>query len=308
MTKAIGNATERGTWQPPVGRCVARIGFVLVACWAGLCGCDNQGQGVSLFQPRVQDQETWSIRCIGLTGPRRFQLAEQYAEALRKVQGLRGELVQVVNAEEESIVYYGRYQRQPGEGDKPATYRPDQTDDLVRIRSLQSPDGQVRPFLLATLEPLATYETSNPEWDLNNADGYWSLQVAVFYNTGEFHARRTAAEQYCSELRKQGVEAYFHHGSANSVVCVGLFPREAVQEVQREDPLLGVVRPTIEYVDERLKKLQEEFPRNLQNGHELYSIEHDPRTGERQKIPQPSFLVRTPAGERIRQQEQGGEL
>lgn len=308
MANADRNAMQRAGHDRFGVRSPARLALVLVALCTGVCGCENQGQGVSLFPPRAQEQETWSIRCIGLTGPRRFQLAEQYADALRKVQGLRSELVQVVNTEEESVVYYGRYQREPGEGDKPATYRPDQTDDLVRIRSLQSPDGQVRPFLLATLEPLATYETGNPEWDLNNADGYWSLQVAVFYNTGEFHARRTAAEQYCRELRNQGVEAYFHHGSANSVVCVGLFPREAVQEVQREDPLLGVVRPTIEYVDERLRELQQKFPHNLQNGHEFYSIERDPRTGERRRIPQPSFLVRTPAGERVYQQEQGGRL
>jgi hypothetical protein len=140
----------------------------------------------------------------------------------------------------------------------------------------------------------------------NNAEGYWSLHVAVFYNTKDFHNRRWAAEEYCRYLREQGVEAYYHHAAAQSSVYVGVYPENAVVEVRREKPMAGRVELVNVIQDPDLQKAQKDFPISLHNGHKRYDITRVQDEGKlvRKRTPTPSFPVRTPRGQR--QYEQFG--
>ncbi len=260
-------------------------------------GCETPG-GVRPFGA-APEEDVWAIRCIGLQGPDRFQRAEGYATALKKVTGLKPELVQVVSEEDETTVFYGRYRRIDAGLTGSVRYEPDLRRDLETIRSLRFEARDVWPFMLATMDVLPTYHSSHPEWDLNNVDGYWSLHVAVFYNTDTMHSRRYATEEYCRILREQGEEAYFHHGPARSSVYIGAFPFEAVSEVQREDPLAGRMVKTVTVVEPRMKAAQERFPVSLENGYKMVSITRNRETGQvTNRDTTPSFPVIMPKAQR----------
>jgi hypothetical protein len=259
-----------------------------------LAGCATPGK---LGAPASNnDEEVWSIRCLTLHETNRFERATAYADALQRVKGLRPELVQVLTDEDGTAVFYGRYQREYGPEGATEHFKPDQLQDLRTIRelSVRTGGGDAWPFYLAELDVLPTYRSAHPEWNLAQAEGYWSLHVAVFYNTEQFRSRRSAAEEYCALLREKGEEAYFHHGTVNSSVYVGLYPEGAVAEVRREDPLAGRMTTTLKMVDPRLAAAQERFPTSVQNGHTIYEVTRDHGGQVTQRTPARSFPVVIP--------------
>jgi hypothetical protein len=246
------------------------------------------------------DEEVWAIRCLTLHAADRFDRANAYADALKRVPGLRPELVQVVTDEDGTAVFYGRYQREYGPDGATERFKPDQLTDLKTIRelSVRTGTGDAWPFYLAEMDVLPTYRSPHPEWNLAQAEGYWSLHVAVFYNTAQFRSRRSAAEEYCAMLREKGEEAYFHHGTVNSSVYVGLYPEGAVTEVRREDPLAGRMTTTLKVADPRMSAAQERFPTSLQNGHTIYEVTRNRDGQVTQRSPAPSFPVVVPKANR----------
>ena len=284
------------------GRLVPIVEFALLCvalqAWTG---CELPGSRPGPSGESVDD-EVWTIRCITLTTPDRFQRATAYADALKKVRGLKPELVQVVSDEDSSSVFYGRYSRQYGPTGKGERYRPDHLRDIELVRSLRLGEADVWPFMLASMDVLPTYRSTHPEWNLAEADGYWSLHVAVFYNTDTMHSRRSAAEEYCALLRQQGEEAYYHHGPVNSSVYIGAYPKEAVSEMRRENALTGVVNSGLRIVDPRLLDAQKRFPTSTENGHILYEIVRGADRKVKERIPTPSFAVVMPKAQRQLQQ------
>ena len=279
-------------------RALSGLALVLAA------GCQTPGTGPGGFTSggSSNEEDIWSIRCITLDGPQRFEQAEAYAKALKNVKRLKPDLVQVMTDEDGAHVFYGRYRRQYGGNQDVPQFRPDPRPDLdvVRALMLQANGQNTWPFILATLDVLPTYRSVHPEWNLENADGYWALHVAVFYNTEQMRTRRTAAEEYCKVLREQGEPAYFHHAAANSSVYVGTYPRGAVTNVREENPLSGTVTTKLRIVDPQMLAAQQRFPHSTQNGYEFYEIIRDPATGEvRDRIPTPSFPVITPKAQRL---------
>lgn len=264
--------------------------LALLVCGAGLLltatGCDSG----------AREREFWGVRCITLRGPERFRLAKDFAESLRRVDGLDAGQVYVIQEEDAGHVYYGRYERAWDAWSGERKFTPDPTNDLDLIQSL-SYDQVNRPFAGAALDPYPSEPIGNPEWDLAAAQGYWSLQVAAFYNTKNMQRRKYAAAEYCKVLRDQGVEAYYYHGKTVSSVCVGVFPKEALETVtQRTVGLDG--RPTTaslnQIKDPRLAELKERFPHNLENGHRMYEIRVNPTSGEKTRTPRPSVIVKLP--------------
>lgn len=262
-------------------------------------GCETPGRGGRAATSNP-DEEVWAIRCLTLRDPDQFDRANAYAAALKQVKALRADWVQVLSDEDGTAVFYGRYAREYGSEGATERFRPDHLKDIQTIRALsvQTGGGPAWPFYLADMDVLPSYRTPHPEWDLANAAGYWSLHVAVFYNTDQFRNRRSAAEEYCGLLRVQGEEAYFHHGAVNSSVYVGLFPESAVTDVRREEPLSGRADTTSRIVDPRMLAVQERFSTSLHNGHTLYDVTRD-RDGEvRGRTPVPSFPVVVPRAAR----------
>ncbi len=222
-----------------------------------------------------ENEDIWEIRCGAARGTERFRIANSYADALKKVKGLKADRVRVLEESGEATVYYGRYERRYkdlGAADA-FSYSPDPAKDmqLIRSLSLSVPDPRggeklVWPFALATLEASPVISTANAEWELTRAPGHWSLQVAVFYNTDRMTQRKFAAEEYCRILRQDGEEAYFYHGAVNSSVFVGAFPKAAIRTESRENPLTGLLEVKSRMVDAKLLALQKKFPHNLHNG------------------------------------------
>lgn len=281
-------------------RCVKAIGLAL-ACLAACQTAVGQGK-----KPATGDEdELYSIRCLSFTGPDHMQRARVAEKTLKAVQGLRADQVRVVSGDESSTLYYGTFRR-TGEIGKDS-YAPDPKREIELIRQLSTAsrdsNGAERidwPFKHATLEPLPTRGAGKPEWDLTGAKGYWAWHVAVFYNDGEFRQRKTAAEEYCKLLRQQGEEAYFHHGAVRSSVVIGLFPKAALQDVQRKNPLTGKVEFVNKIVDPKMQALAARYPDNLENGHRMFNIVRDPQTGQvKERNPSPSFAVKTPYAEQM---------
>lgn len=290
----------RRTRSEPGARWVARV---LVSACLAAAGCESPGPAGAAPGP----DDEYAIRCVTLDEYDHVPLADRVAETLRRVEGLRPELVRVLHAERESTVYYGRYSRvQRGARE---AFEPDPRGDLELIRRLSLParrgrDGQAYewPFLRATVESLPRPQSVHPQWDLERqTDGYWSWHVGVFYNEGEMRQRRAAAEEYCRILREQGEEAYFHHGAARSSVCIGLFPKEAIQNVEHVNPFTGEKSAVNRIVDPRMLALQQKYPMNLENGRPMHEIVRDPATGAvKERVPVPTFPVLTPLAERRR--------
>lgn len=281
---------------------IARVS--MFAAWLALllapAGCEN-GDRVS-FGAVPPEEDVYAIRCLGVSGPDHVEVSRRCEKLLRQVPELRPDLVKVVHDEEVSTVYYGRYRREYDEASGRESFQPDYRRDLELVRRLSVSSGEETglpryqwPFLHATIEPLPRAGSGRPEWDLSRAEGYYSWQIAVFYNEGRMRERRTAAEQYVQQLREQGVEAYYHHGPTRSSVCVGLFPKEAIQRIDSTDPLTGRVTARNQIVDPRMLELEKQFPHMLENGRVIHTIIRDPATGEiRERRPNPSFAVRLP--------------
>jgi len=270
-----------------------------------LAGCELPSGTTGMRAAADGNEDVWAIRCLAIGGANRFKLADSYANALRGVADLKPDLVQVFHEEGRSAVYYGRYRRSYDARSDTESFHPShQRDlDLIRHLSMNVPDPAaggrtVWPFQLATVETLPVGRGSHPDWLLSNASGYYSLQVAVFYNTEGMRRRKFAAEEYCKLLRGQGEKAYYHHGQVNSSVCIDAFPEEAIQTFQDQNPLTGLIHVTAKIVDERMLALQRRFPRNLHNGSTFYDISRDPRTGKKVRDPHTSFAVEIPRPER----------
>lgn len=269
----------------------------------GQFGGGSRGKMKPKPRPSAQEEDIWAIRCVTLKGRDRFKLAKNYAGALRRVKGIDAKLVQVLDDEKESSVYYGWYERVYDRGRKKEAFKPSPLKDLELVRSLsmmvekRGGSRPVWPFQRATMASLPSANRGNARWELSNAKGYYSLQVGVFYNSEGMRQRRYAAEEYCKLLREQGEEAYFDHGVVNSSVCIGAFPKAAIETHQETDPYTGIVQAKAKIVDPRMLELQRKFPHNLHNGARFYDVQQDPRTGEKVRVPHYSFAVEIPRDE-----------
>jgi hypothetical protein len=125
------------------------------------------------------------------------------------------------------VVAYGRYGA-PDAADAQA--------DLKRIQGIEL--DKKKPFEAAVLvpPPFSSLPGSIPEYDLSTVrqrrgkSALYTLQVAAYarmdgnpasqQDLAEF---RGAAEKAAVELRREGEEAFYHHGARMSVVTVGVF-------------------------------------------------------------------------------------
>ncbi|MCH8878553.1 MAG: hypothetical protein IID34_01565, partial [Planctomycetes bacterium] len=219
--------------------------------------CEREGGGgdwgARWFQPQG---EPWTIECLILRDPDRRASAETIADVLRRTAGIRSDDVRVGHQGDVSTVwystYYRRIDRRAGTREIPDALR----QDLTMIKELVDDHGR-RLLVGARMVPSPLPVEERPEWDLRNADGRYTLQVAAFFTAPEVSNHKMAAVQYVEQLRKEGYEAYYHLGEAKSVVTIGAFGSEAL--VNRGGHL---------GYSERVRALQREghFAYNLTNG------------------------------------------
>lgn len=176
--------------------------------------------------------EPWTIQCIQIETPQHEEHAEQVAETLKRTSGIKPELVHVNHKGSSSTVTYGQYLRTVDPRTAALRIPRNMKRDLKLIKELGDPQRGPM-FRAARIVPEADAPVGNPEYDLNNANGYYTLRVATFTNTPAGNDRREAAAAYAAELRKMGYEAYYRHGADISEVTVGSFGKNALNEVTR---------------------------------------------------------------------------
>lgn len=171
----------------------------------------------------------WTIQCMERQGPERMKYLEQIAETLRQTSGIREKDVYVMDHHDGfARLYYGTYHRRTdrktGKRDTPRKLK----KDLELIKQLGTGPGEYYfARALAVRKPMP--DVGNPAWALSNAKGTYTFQVAAFEPTDEFWEHKQAAADACERLREKGYEAYYHHGTACSMVTVGTFGPDAVQ-------------------------------------------------------------------------------
>ena len=78
-----------------------------------------------------------------------------------------------------------------------------------------------------------------PEWNLVNAQGKWSLQIAVYGDDPRSQTRPALVDPVSAKCGANGIKnAYFYHGATASSICIGTWPDSAVKQDQArpEDP------------------------------------------------------------------------
>lgn len=242
-------------------------------------GCASTAQGVSISSSSRGRGTPWTIRCTELRGPDHCQNVQQFADTLRRTDGIRSADVFYRSEEAESRLYYGKYYRRvdpkTGKHETPKQLRA----DLDLLRGLGDPSG-TRYFFGAMPVRMPQENVGNPEWDLSRKNATYSLQVAAFEPAGDFWEFKKGAAEYCEELRKRGYEAYYYHSDASSIVTVGLFGPEGIrtdsQGYAHYSPAVLAMQK-----DELLKY-------NRLNGRIYYVVQ------DGEKIPVASQLVKVP--------------
>jgi len=249
-----------------------------LACVA--CDTPQAGTAWDWGSRRGAGKQQWTILCLEATDPERQANVEALARGLRQRKELDGSAVQVEHDPHASRIYYGSYY---GSTDR-ATGRwhldPRCGRDVRYIRSLSLGEGM--PFLMAKPVPVATPRADPPEWDVHNAPGVYTLQICYCINKPGFPDRREGAVAIVRQLRSEGEQAYYYHGLAKSLVCVGSFDKSAVIE---DAP--GRLRYSQEVVN--LQNRREDFQFNTEWLQKVYRIDANGRRAAAK-----SFLVKIP--------------
>lgn len=236
---------------------------------------------------------------------------------------LRADLVQstkmpdwyLVQGDGQTTLYYGYYreideQVDPKEGTRAQ-------NDRRKVASLLAANGErlFNGVLLVALE--TTDPTAPAEWNLENATGAYTLEIAAFVDAAH---RKQDAVEVVKAARAQGYEAYYFHGPNASLVCIGAWPETSVREptevraanphevvvvapgtsaapermVSRDGKPVRVVAARFEVVDPTLLTAIKEFPTYSVNGYERRHKIKDKVTGKETSVAEPSVLKRIP--------------
>jgi hypothetical protein len=260
-----------------------RLFAITLTCFAlAAAGCNGAGGGTRYGpapEPGIkatEGEDSYSVLLATFNNPDgHAELAEFYRERLVNKLGWRDAFV--VNHAGRSEVFRGRFRSVDGA----RAY-------LRQAKAHRASDGS-QPFASAMIVPLPGEDIGPDEWNLRNSSATYSLTVATFYNVPEkgFTQRRRAAVEHCRDLREQGLEAFFYHGTTASHVMVGEFGRDAVSFFVRD----GVEQTQIN--DPGITRLQQRFPHMAVNGgKEVELIGTDPSGTKRVEVAKSSQLMR----------------
>jgi hypothetical protein len=210
-------------------------------------------QGVS-----VGDDEQYSIAVATFTGTGHEENARKTLAGLVVQYPSIGRNITVRKRSRGSALTYGKYS---GYED------PNAKSDLMMLRSIATPQGRslFNQLLLTKFRSVQPKQSLHPHdlWTIRREYPtivpIYTLEVAVWgdFDSGQLPRakRRMSAEQYASELRAKGYEAFYYHNddSELSSVTVGLFSYKAI------DAETGFYSPEVEAMLAR-------FPQRLMNG------------------------------------------
>jgi len=270
--------------------------------------------------PSIPKDAEWTILCATFSGPDHAFSARNARTHLINQTKMRDWYI--IHGQGQTTLYYGFYRSINDPKDAKESARAQ--NDRKTVAALTDPASGARLFPAVILTKLDTPDPSSPpQWDLTQAQGMYSLQIAVFKDSP---SRRAAAVDAVRAARAQGYEAYYYHGPTSSSVCIGAWPETAVREqndfnVKKMDnpaavPLvtagslptlaegqqyttpdgkpMNLVSAKYEILDPKLLAMMKQFPRHSVNGVDQ-PVVVDSRTGQRRlAAPHPSFLVKIP--------------
>ncbi|MDB5355610.1 MAG: hypothetical protein JWN24_2063 [Phycisphaerales bacterium] len=256
----------------------------------------------------------YTISCVAVKGPTHVQQAIAIKERL--VRETRMTAWHIIHAEQQSILCYGYYREYRDEQHDPQETARARADHR-RVSELNDGMGN-RYFTQCIFVPINEADPDAPsQWDLARTpgDAFWSVQVGAYQGSPE---RKQAAVDEVRGLRAKNIPAYYYHGETISSICIGYWPKSAIQEQEAtvahtEDPTRPVVvlpdvlppkiadeiaqranqsgvhplveQQRVEIVDPKLRKTLEDYPNHFVNGDYHY------RLVKGQKVFDPSFLV-----------------
>ncbi|MBN1942090.1 MAG: hypothetical protein JW849_02235 [Phycisphaerae bacterium] len=250
----------------------------IIAAFASL-GCEPGGMG--MMPGALEQEDQYTLLLTTLTGSDHVNLADLYLQRTKQYTQWQG--LYVVNKDDSSALYWGRYRTAP-----------------EAMRNLQTAKQYVTPatgeniFRMATIVPLPGKDVGPPEWNLKNAQGEYTVLVAVFQDLPQqnYFGRKGRAVDLCKKLREQGQEAYFLHDVSRSGVTLGSFPAQAVQtqRVPKRHPQTGdtFYEDLRVVVDPKMKAILKANPEFLYCGNTEIRMEMDPQTGKMVRRVSPS--------------------
>jgi hypothetical protein len=156
-----------------------------------------------------------------------------YATQLRNVLQANSKLKDwyVIHQPGQSSLYHGYYSEFDPKSTTDAATRRDAERaqrDHQMVESIPDPQAPTQKLFARSLfVPLdAPDPDAPPAWNLTNAPGFWTVQVAAY--TGA--ERKRLAVESVKAAREMNVPAFYFHGANISSVCVGSWDRTAVKE------------------------------------------------------------------------------
>lgn len=202
-----------------------RLILILAICTAAVHAKDPKPTARAT---EADAEPKWTILCAVFSGQDHAAQARAAKDYVSKLSGLRG--FYLIQSADRTELNFGQY---PDLDERAKTDR----ETLARLTNAANNDKVFRAVLL---QPLDGDDPVAPkEWDLKQAKGYWSLQIASFRDDPK---RKQAAVDLVNKYRKDGFEAFYHHGPLISSVCIGAYPINAVnceEVVIMRDPLTG---------------------------------------------------------------------
>ncbi len=227
--------------------------FLLAIVALAGCGGSPSGGGktqVTVGGPDAEDGNTlvisapteaaYTLYLRDFTGVDHVAAAErtkgQTAAALGEL-GKGGRDLYVVSGEKRSVLYHGFYKTFETDVDRREAARAQSDRKAVERLVLTNAAGdKIKAFPRAVFQTLERPDPPAPtEWDLRNADGYWTVAIAAYTDVA---LRKRAAVESVQAARERGIEAYYFHDSQQSYVCVGTWPREAIKEQRSSKTLV----------------------------------------------------------------------
>ncbi|MEA2710934.1 MAG: hypothetical protein QOF78_3535 [Phycisphaerales bacterium] len=260
----------------------------------------------------------WTLYCQAIAGPAHVEQAQAVKEQL--VQTKMKDWY-VLHQDAESVLYYGFYRTISDSDPKDKKEGERAKRDRLAISGMQDQQGNRIFDHVFFVQVAAPDPNAPPEWNLLNATGYFTLQIAAYKDDTK---RKEAAVEAVREARAQGIEAYYYHGETVSSVCIGAWPRSAVREQEEETArandqtqdilVLPTPLPNNEKVDvrnakgERVKTFAPRFdpidpsliatmakyPTHAVNGVVYVSKSVDPVTQEPKEREDSSYIMRIP--------------
>ncbi len=263
------------------------ITFGILVLVASACsGCKMPGMP---NLPAMFAEKQYTILLHTFAGPNHVKQSKLYRDKTKELAGWSG--LEVVHKDTSSELYWGEYRSTE-----------DAQDDLKTARTWRVPNVNRAAFPFPRIVLLPGHEVEIPEYNLANASGHWTVLVAIYVDDAKQgfvgRERQRHALEYCTFLRKEGFEAYYHHVPGRSQITVGAFPEKAIVMETRASPdsAMFVATPVIKST--KMRKIMATTTPPLcflvVNDHTEYKKRRSVKTGKMVKVITPSRPIEIP--------------